>query len=143
MRAFIERVQRALIARGDGLNEPDPVLLGYRSLRLVGKEQIAERPTYDPAGGYRRRMDHESGAVQSDDRLRFEQRKKRVNHRADSPLLTTPGSDPHEAFDRPGAGSPPATCLDGPHAGRTTGDRDRILFRADVCRSGGEAESAA
>ena len=43
LRAFIERVQRALIARGDGLNEPDPILLGYRSLRLVGKEQIAER----------------------------------------------------------------------------------------------------
>jgi len=42
MRAFIERVQRALIARGDGLNEPDPVLLGYANLSLTGIEYITQ-----------------------------------------------------------------------------------------------------
>jgi RNA polymerase sigma-70 factor (ECF subfamily) len=33
------------------------------------------------------------------DRLRFEQRKKRVSTQADSPLPATAASDPHEAFD--------------------------------------------
>jgi hypothetical protein len=35
-------VQGALIARGDGLDDPDPVTLGYGSLRLVGIEQVPE-----------------------------------------------------------------------------------------------------
>ena len=42
MRAFIQRMQGALIARGDGLDEPQPVLLEYESLRLVGIKYIAE-----------------------------------------------------------------------------------------------------
>jgi RNA polymerase sigma-70 factor (ECF subfamily) len=33
------------------------------------------------------------------DRLRFEQRKKRVNHHADGPLPATAASDPREAFN--------------------------------------------
>src|SRR5207245_9574832 len=33
------------------------------------------------------------------DRLRFEQRKKRVNTQADSPLTVTAASGPQEAFD--------------------------------------------
>ncbi len=55
--------------------------------------------TYDPAGGSVVGWIMNQARSRAIDRLRFEQRKKRVNHRADSPLLTTPGSDPHEAFD--------------------------------------------
>ena len=42
MRAFVERVQRLLIALCDGSDEPNPLRLGYRSLRLVGIEEAAE-----------------------------------------------------------------------------------------------------
>jgi len=55
--------------------------------------------TYDAAGGSVVGWIMNQARSRAIDRLRFEQRKKRVNHRADSPLLTTPGSDPHEAFD--------------------------------------------
>ena len=35
-------MERSLIARGDGLDEPDPVRFGYGSLRPVDVEHIAE-----------------------------------------------------------------------------------------------------
>jgi len=35
-------MQRKLIPSGDGLDEPDPVLLGYANLSLIEIEQIAE-----------------------------------------------------------------------------------------------------
>ena len=76
------------------------------------------------------------------DRLRFEQRKKRVNHHADSPLPATAARTRTRPSTQ-GAGPPSARRLDGSYAGRATGDRDRVLFRVDVCRSGGTAESAA
>ena len=55
--------------------------------------------TYDAAGGSVVGWIMNQARSRAIDRLRFEQRKKRVNHRADSPLLTTVASDPHEAFD--------------------------------------------
>ena len=51
MRPFVQRMQRTLIARGDGLDEPDPVLLGYRSLRLVGIEQDRRGSRFGPSCG--------------------------------------------------------------------------------------------
>ena len=42
MRPLVQRMQRTLIARGDALDEPDPVLLGYGSLRRVDMQQVAE-----------------------------------------------------------------------------------------------------
>ncbi len=43
MRSLVQRVQRELIARGDGLDEPDPGFLRFDSLRLVAVKNIAER----------------------------------------------------------------------------------------------------
>src|SRR2546425_10633778 len=81
-------------------------------VRITGNRETAEEltlavfhdvwrraSTYDPAGGSVVGWIMNQARSRAIDRLRFEQRKKRVNHRADSPLLTTPGSDPHEAFD--------------------------------------------
>ena len=42
MGTFVQRMQRTLIARGDKLDEPDPVLLIYERLRLVGIEELAK-----------------------------------------------------------------------------------------------------
>src|SRR4030095_7185702 len=38
----VERVQCMLVATGDGLDESDPDLLGYRHLRPVAIEHVAE-----------------------------------------------------------------------------------------------------
>ena len=43
MRAFVQCMQRELIAPGSGLDECGPVLLQHGSLRLVRTENIAER----------------------------------------------------------------------------------------------------
>lgn len=48
MHPFIQRMQSTLIARRDGLDEPHPVLLEYKSLRLVGIKHIAEGSTRIP-----------------------------------------------------------------------------------------------
>jgi len=42
MRLFVECMQRKLISCSDGLDEPDPVLLGYANLSLTGIEYITE-----------------------------------------------------------------------------------------------------
>ena len=42
VRLRVQRMQRELIAFGNGLDEPDPRALGYRHLRIVGIEHIAE-----------------------------------------------------------------------------------------------------
>src|SRR5207253_5283903 len=81
-------------------------------VRITADRQTAEELTLDVFHDVWRRAstyDAANGSVvgwimnqarsRAIDRLRFEQRKKRVNHRADSPLLTTAASDPHEAFD--------------------------------------------
>jgi hypothetical protein len=44
VRALVERVQRGLVARGDGSDQPDPVLLGGdRGPGLSGVQHITER----------------------------------------------------------------------------------------------------
>ena len=42
MGTFVQRMQRTLIARGDKLDEPDPVPLIYERLCLVGIEELAK-----------------------------------------------------------------------------------------------------
>jgi RNA polymerase sigma-70 factor, ECF subfamily len=55
--------------------------------------------TYDPAGGSVVGWIMNQARSRAIDRVRFEQRKKRVSPRADSPLPATAASDPHETFD--------------------------------------------
>ena len=43
MRPFVQRMQRKLLARGNGLDELDPGFLRFEALRLVGVENIAQR----------------------------------------------------------------------------------------------------
>src|SRR6266571_2408219 len=105
------------IARGDqlalhALYEQTHRLVFTFTVRITGNRATAEEVTldvfhdvwrrasaYDPAGGSVVGWIMNQARSRAIDRLRFEQRKKRVNHRADSPLLTTVASDPHEAFD--------------------------------------------
>jgi hypothetical protein len=39
-------MKRTLIARGNGLDEPDPFLVRYERFRVVGIEQIAQGPAW-------------------------------------------------------------------------------------------------
>ena len=43
MSPFVQRIQRALIARRDGLDEGDPLGLRYESLPWLGIKDLAER----------------------------------------------------------------------------------------------------
>src|SRR5438128_2425588 len=79
--------------------------------------------TYDAAGGSVVGWIMNQTRSRAIDRLRFEQRKKRVNHRADSPLLTTVASDPHEAFDLRERAEPISIALGKPRAANRGGDR--------------------
>ena len=55
--------------------------------------------TYDPADGSVVGWIMNQARSRAIDRLRFEQRKKRVNNHADSPLTATAAGGPQEAFD--------------------------------------------
>ncbi len=55
--------------------------------------------TYDAAGGSVVGWIMNQARSRAIDRVRFEQRKKRVNPSADNPLPSTPGRDPREEFD--------------------------------------------
>jgi RNA polymerase sigma-70 factor, ECF subfamily len=55
--------------------------------------------TYDAAGGTVVGWIMNQARSRAIDRLRFDQRKKRVNRHANGPLPATPDNDPQEAFD--------------------------------------------
>ena len=55
--------------------------------------------TYDASGGSVVGWIMNQARSRAIDRLRFEQRKKRAGHHADSPVPATAASDPHDTFD--------------------------------------------
>jgi len=105
------------IARGDqlalhALYEQTHRLVFTFTVRITGNRATAEEVTldvfhdvwrrasaYDPAGGSVVGWIMNQARSRAIDRLRFEQRKKRVNHHADGPLPATAASDPGEAFN--------------------------------------------
>ena len=76
------------------------------------------------------------------DRIRFDQRKKRVNRDGTDPLPAADTADPGDliAFKQQSQALRRAPGC--PHDRRAAGDRGGILHRVDVCRSGGAVEPA-
>ena len=100
--------QRALHARYERTHR----LVFTLTVRITNNRETAEELTldvfhdvwrraskYDAAGGSVVGWIMNQARSRAIDRLRFEQRKKRVNHHADSPLPATGASGPHEALD--------------------------------------------
>jgi RNA polymerase sigma-70 factor, ECF subfamily len=105
------------IARGDqlalhSLYQQTHRLVFTLSLRITGNHESAEEvtvdvfhdvwrraPEYDPAGGSVVGWIMNQARSRAIDRLRFEQRKKRVNTEAANSLPVAGVSGPHEAFD--------------------------------------------
>ena len=114
-RAWVELVQA--IARGDqlalhALYRQTHRLVFTLTMRISGSRETAEEltldvfhdvwrraATYDPAGGSVIGWIMNQARSRAIDRLRFEQRKKRVNGHADGPPEVTAESGPQEAFD--------------------------------------------
>lgn len=112
---WVGLVQR--IATGDqvalhALYERTHRIVYTLSVRIVNNRETAEEvtldvfhdvwrraATYDAAGGSVVGWIMNQARSRAIDRLRFEQRKKRVNNTADSPLPVTSASDPREVFD--------------------------------------------
>jgi RNA polymerase sigma-70 factor (ECF subfamily) len=82
------------------------------TMRIAGNRETAEEltldvfhdvwrraATYDPAGGSVVGWIMNQARSRAIDRVRFEQRKKRVAPRADDPSTATGAGGPHEAFD--------------------------------------------
>jgi RNA polymerase sigma-70 factor, ECF subfamily len=112
-------------------------------MRIVGNRETAEELTvdvfhdvwrrasaYDPAGGSVIGWILNQARSRAIDRLRFDQRKKRVDNQADGALTEPTVSDPHARGQR--AEPRPETCLTGADAGRATGHRNGLLRRVDV-----------
>ncbi len=97
--------------------------------------------SYDPEGGPVIGWIMNQARSRAIDRLRFDQRKKRVNDHADGPLPVTASRGPDEAFDAQRAGPALARGLEGTLSARATGYRNRIFLRDDVCRSSSTIES--
>jgi len=108
VQSIAARDQRALHA----LYERAHRLVFTLIVRIINNRETAEEvtldvfhdvwrrgSTYDPAAGSVVGWILNQARSRAIDRLRFEQRKKRVNPHADSPLPASPASDPHEAFD--------------------------------------------
>jgi RNA polymerase sigma-70 factor, ECF subfamily len=100
--------QRAL----HGLYERTHRIVFTLTVRITGNRETAEEVTLDVFHDIWRRAstyDAANGSVvgwimnqarsRAIDRLRFEQRKKRVNQDPDSPVPTTAASTPHETFE--------------------------------------------
>ncbi len=108
VRAIAAGDQRALHA----LYERTHRLVFTLTVRITNNRETAEEltldvfhdvwrraSTYDAAGGSVVGWIMNQARSRAIDRLRFEQRKKRVNHHADSPLPATVARGPHEALD--------------------------------------------
>ena len=100
--------QRALHALYERTNR----IVFTLAVRITGNRETAEEVTldvfhdvwrrasrYDAAGGSVVGWIMNQARSRAIDRLRFEQRKKRVGHHADGPLPATAVSDPHDALD--------------------------------------------
>src|SRR2546429_3804701 len=89
----------------------------------------------------RRRMDHESGALESDRPVAVRTAEEARQHSGGQSTDRDGCEWPTGGVRRQRAGPPPTTCLAWAHAGRATGYRDGLLLRADVSRSGDTIES--
>jgi len=82
------------------------------TMRIVGNRETAEEltvdvfhdvwrraPAYDPASGSVLGWMLNQARSRAIDRLRFEQRKKRVPDHADASVMVTPSSGPHDVLD--------------------------------------------
>ena len=114
-RAWVELVQA--IARGDqlalhGLYRQTHRLVFTLTMRISGSRETAEEltldvfhdvwrraATYDPAGGSVIGWIMNQARSRAIDRLRFEQRKKRVNSFAEEPVLTAAARGPQETVE--------------------------------------------
>ena len=94
---------------------------------------------YDPAGGSVVGWIMNQARSRAIDRLRFEQRKKRVDPHPDERAARPCATGPHDALELGEQSRVLRDALDGPYARRAAGDRDRVFLRAHVCGGRGTA----